>query len=329
MGGSVLETVSSKQTYPGTLYEYVTGNCKQKTFESFNEHNQTKKVFTNYFHKSIYKKFRTALKKNQFYVINGTHEKIIKKLKTYKDIRRPVIFFPWNWLNGINSGVKDLENFYIELKKNFEPRNQNSIITEASSNYDKLRFLDGLILVGHSAGGVIAQLFAARNPQINVFRIITVASPFEGVQDSLDVLTVKNQNTNIPWYSAYQILQLSQKFSFVYDFLPANTAVEQHLDDSRVESANELKEQISEALSKNSSRFASIFIYNMQYRHTFECSSIGSVIIKFAPILGDNVVISKLRLNENSYTIFLNTKTPHRFLLNCPETISHILKALH
>lgn len=324
VGGSVLTSRESNQTlYPGSMCDYIFRQCdKMKFCELMNATETTfaSKVLTGYLGKSIYRKFKRSLTKSGFDVFNGTHDASIAFLKQTKQ-RQPVIFFPWNWILGIDDACERLQKFCEDCLALFEP-NQ---MLEKTDKYETTNCFDGFIMIGHSAGGIISHLLKSRNTKIKVLRIVSVASPFDGVDNALSILTLK-KTTDTRWFSTFQTILLSHKFQFIYDFLPKNTPVEQHLDACKVNTSNKLKLEIQNSLQSNSSVLCSFFIYNIsfkqQYEYKMKKQNGGAQLL---PILGDNVVPGQIAFRKQSTTFYIDTEIKHALLMNHTATIEKIL----
>lgn len=318
LGGSVIaDAQDSKCVYfPGTMFEY----CLSYNEAKFRQLQESKSlvspaVLSSYAGFSIYRKFKKALERRHYKVIKTLTKSAL--LSANGDV---AIMMPWVWMYGIHHGVETLYALTEEI---------NQIFTDIYKTSKYELFLDGLILVGHSAGGIVASLYNYRHHNMHVLRVITIGTPFNGVKDAYNLLTLHSRDVGIPWFTTVQALKLANddKFPILYDLLPrldSNLSV--HLHSLKVDRANALKEEIQLALRYGKNAFR-IYIFNVNHSEDYHLiqkanpKTMEQLVDNIYPTLGDGLVESIFINEPHTSTYSIKSRKSHKFILNSNEVL--------
>lgn len=334
LGGSLLEdSETGKIFYPGNIVEYLLNNYDKKKFEELYNCKSIKstKILSSFAGVSIYKRFKQLLRNNYNIVDHLSVDTI------YDGTKDIAIMLPWPWIYGIEKGVEALYEMIQNIHNTFE---------EIYNTKKTTVFLDGIILVGHSAGGIVANLYHYRYNLIKILRIVTIGTPFFGTDKALKVLTLNSKKNEMSWFTSEQIFKLAnhEDFFILYDLLPKINNPVKHLDFTKVTRSNNLKDEIIRSLKQKSANNTTsrIYIYNIKkaidgkqtlsttaHNNSLEISSYdprGRDMSTIFPKLGDGVVDSAFINEPNTTTYYINTSESHKFLLNY-RGLMEILKA--
>lgn len=257
VGGSHIHDAQTNENfYPGRgysqLYRYMRGKCNAEIFNRLITSKALKspKILDSYATVGIYRDFIRLLKLRHTIIDWPTVDLVTK---SNKDL---AILMPWVWLYGIDHGVRVLSDLVDEIKSVF-----NKIVSP------KIH-LDGLILIGHSAGGIVANLFNFRcNENVKILRIITIGTPFFGTNKALKLLRNESQDASLPGFSVSQIMNLANQphFKIIYDLLPCTKNVDNNtLNEHKLARANALKHEILIALQYHR-HVERIHVYNIKH----------------------------------------------------------------
>lgn len=124
---------------------------------------------------------------------------------------------PWNWVIGRDDGIQRLIMVMHQFQRIFSDLTVNGKV-----------FFDGFILVGHSIGGCIATIAAERwmrtygtdTKYANVLRAMCVGSPIFGTEKAISIIDGTCDGVN--WFSGEQLLTLSHlpHSNILYELLP-------------------------------------------------------------------------------------------------------------
>ncbi|MGI4811758.1 MAG: hypothetical protein ACRYGG_00230, partial [Janthinobacterium lividum] len=256
------------------------------------------------------------------------------------------ILMPWVWLYGIDHGVEVLFTLMNKIKNIFQDLHNES-------DDDGYSYMDGVILIGHSAGGLVASLYNYRYNVLPILRLITIGTPFYGTKKAFNLLQLNTQSTDMRWYTYAQTIALANnpKFPIIYDLLPKLDAHNQiHLNQQKVDRSNAMKDEIQMALKHDSQSIypvKKIYIYNVKHmlrrqQEKQNKTHLGSLtyngnLLEYPipdtnnfiyPIFSDGVVDSTIVKEPHSITYHIKTNKSHKFLLNDTKLNEGILRRL-
>lgn len=345
VGGSIIQDISTKKKiFPKSFFYYVAGKMKDSDFQLLlNNSNNIKAtgIITHLYGLSVYGNFYTHIKKKYNIVKTFNAEQIINQ-KNGKDI---FCFVPWNFHLGIREGLTQLKNMivnFLDCKKQ---------IFQLSNI-----FFDGFILIGHSAGGLVAQYFNELDEFIPyhqyIKRIIYVGTPFLGSFDAYLILINKKKH-KLYTHKQMNILNAQINFNLLYDLLPKNIALDMSklllninkFDDSMnlfqnlhkknsipyiIISNDKKKTKLAQTVLKYDFNNFPINYDHIKYLQSKKLNKNQSFYSfdEFVYNNGDGIVASKNIFSSNCIYIKDNTSFKHPFLFHSAFIQKYILQCL-
>jgi triacylglycerol lipase len=107
------------------------------------------------------------------------------------------------WRNGAHTRTpKSDKTFYtIDLPSEASIERQSDLLSHHVINLKKRHSNEAFILVGHSAGGIVARHMMVSRPNIKIDTLATIASPHMGTHRAAEAL--RTRNSPIGWFAPF------------------------------------------------------------------------------------------------------------------------------